>query len=61
MFYTVRMAQTSMNITRKPATLTLRIGRWFEANATGWGVIALPVVVLLLGAASLAQALIVRT
>ncbi|MCR5879444.1 hypothetical protein [Phenylobacterium sp. J367] len=33
-----------------PATLSLKLGQWFEANATGWGVLAVPVVILLLGA-----------
>lgn len=30
------------------ATLSLKIGEWFEANATGWGVLAVPLVVLML-------------
>jgi hypothetical protein len=32
---------------RSPARLTLRLGRWLEADATGWGIVAVPVVVLL--------------
>lgn len=43
MFYTVPMSR----ITQKPATLSLKIGQWFEANATGWGVLAVPIVILL--------------
>ena len=27
-------------------TLSVRIGRWFEASATGWGIVAVPVVLL---------------
>lgn len=25
----------------------MRIGTWFEASATGWGILALPLIVLL--------------
>ena len=31
-----------------PATLSLKLGSWLEAHATGWGVVAVPLVVLLL-------------
>lgn len=51
MFYTFPMSRFSP----KPATLSLRMGQWFEANATGWGVLAVPIVVMLLGAAALAR------
>lgn len=34
------------------AMLSLRIGQWFEANANGWGVLCVPIVVLLLLAAT---------
>jgi hypothetical protein len=44
-------------VRRSPATLSLKLGQWFEANATGWGVLAVPVVILLLGAAALVQVL----
>ena len=27
------------------ASLTIKLGGWLEANATGWGVIAVPIVV----------------
>jgi hypothetical protein len=37
------------------ATLSLRIGQWFEANATGWGVLAVPLVVLLLAGVAYAR------
>jgi hypothetical protein len=40
--------------TRPKATLSLRLGGWFEAQATGWGVAAIPlVVVVVIGAATL--------
>lgn len=29
------------------ATLSLRLGSWLEAHATGWGVAAIPLVVVL--------------
>ena len=28
-------------------TLSLKIGAWFEAQATGWGILAIPAVLLL--------------
>jgi hypothetical protein len=28
-------------LARHPASLTVKLGRWFEARATGWGVAAL--------------------
>jgi hypothetical protein len=38
----------------KPAsTLSLKLGNWLEANATGWGVIAIPVLGLMLMGAAL--------
>jgi hypothetical protein len=33
---------------RSPDTLTLKLGGWFEAHATGLGVVAIPIVVLVL-------------
>lgn len=34
---------------RRPASsIFVRIGSWFEASATGWGILALPAIVLLL-------------
>jgi hypothetical protein len=29
-------------------SISLRLGKWFEARGTGWGVLAVPLVVLLL-------------
>lgn len=34
------------------STLSLKLGSWLEANATGWGIVAIPVVILLLLAAA---------
>jgi hypothetical protein len=31
----------------KRSALTVKIGRWFEASATGWGVAAIPLVLAL--------------
>ena len=43
-FYTARMI-ASRRIPK--ATLTIRIGSWFEARATGWGVAAVPLSLIL--------------
>jgi len=40
-------------MSRRSAFLTVRLGRWFEARAAGWGVVAVPVLVLMLLAAAL--------
>jgi hypothetical protein len=45
--------------TRVPkATLTIRIGSWFEARATGWGVAAVPLSLILALAAPLVEKLL---
>lgn len=31
---------------RAPSTLSFKIGRWMEATATGWGIVALMVLAL---------------
>ena len=50
MFYTVLMERRSKPV----STLSLKLGSWLEAHATGWGVIAIPVLgLMLLGAALL--------
>jgi hypothetical protein len=33
---------------RNPNSLSLKIGAWFEARATGWGLVALPLVLAVL-------------
>jgi hypothetical protein len=35
-----------------PDSLSLKVGSWFEAHATGRGVLAIPVVVLVLAVAT---------
>jgi len=35
-------------IVEQKNSVSLRLGRWFEAKASGWGVAALPIVVLVL-------------
>jgi hypothetical protein len=40
-----------------PNALTVRLGRWFEAGATGWGVVVIPVIVVLVLAATAAHVL----
>ena len=42
-----------------PTSLTVKIGKWFEARATGWGVAAIPVL-LLLAAAMAASHLVLK-
>ena len=38
---------------KPPSTLSLKLGNWLEANATGWGVVAIPVLGLMLMGAAL--------
>lgn len=44
MFYTESMIAPFKT---PPPTLSVRIGSWFEASATGWGVVAVPLTLLL--------------
>ena len=53
MFYTVSMSGNAPE-RPPPATFSLKLGQWFEANATGWGILAVPAVVVLLVLASIA-------
>ncbi|WP_165842872.1 hypothetical protein [Phenylobacterium deserti] len=39
---------------RAPAALSLKIGAWFEAQATGWAVLAIPAILVLLAAVTVA-------
>jgi hypothetical protein len=39
----------------EPNTLTVKLGRWFEARGSGWGVLAIPVLALGLLAAAVAH------
>jgi hypothetical protein len=41
-------------------SLSVKVGSWFEANATGKGVLAIPVVVLLLAIAAVVRFLAVH-
>jgi len=36
-------------------TLSVRIGQWFEAKGTGWGVVAIPVLTLVLAVIAAAR------
>ena len=48
------MPRTPAPRAKPPVTLSLKLGDWLEANATGWAVLVVPLVILLLaGAASL--------
>jgi len=42
-----------------PASLSLKLGGWLEAHATGWGVAAIPFVVMLMLAAAVLRWLMV--
>ena len=42
-----------------PTSLTVKLGSWFEARATGWGVAAIPVL-LVLAAAMAASHLVLK-
>ena len=50
------MANTTPTIEQKNS-VSLRLGRWFEARATGWGVAALPILVIILVALAAARLL----
>lgn len=52
------MVRAPTQTKNQPATLSLKIGQWFEANATGWAVICVPIVVVLVVGAALARALL---
>jgi len=41
-----------------PTSLTVKLGSWFEARATGWGVAAIPLLLLLLALVGSAHALL---
>jgi hypothetical protein len=42
---------------KPPSTLSFKVGNWFEVQASGWGVLAAPLALLLLLAAALARSL----
>jgi len=53
MFYTGDMTKHRLD-PRHEASFSLKVGSWLEASATGWGVVAVPVVILVVvGAAAL--------
>lgn len=56
-FYTVRAMTTRRKPPGSPAkdSLSVELGGWFKANATGGGVIVIGVILVALGALGLAQ------
>lgn len=52
MFYTECMSRPPIAPPKPTSSITLRLGNWLEAQGTGWGVLAVPAVVLLLLAAA---------
>lgn len=57
MFHTVRAMSTRPKPSGPPAkdSLSVELGGWFKANATGGGVIVIGVILVALGALGLAQ------
>ncbi len=51
------MSQSSRSPVHRDA-LKVKFGDRFEAQATGWGVVAVPIVVLIAGGLALAKALL---
>jgi hypothetical protein len=52
------MAPVRSPISAQSTTVIVKLGRWFEASATGWGVLVVPLLlVLVLAAALLHQAM----
>lgn len=56
MFYTYLMARPPIQPDKPPSSFTLRLGSWLEAHGTGWGVLAVPVVVVAVLATALVRA-----
>lgn len=56
MFYTLAMTKLLPKRSKPPSSFTLRLGNWLEAQGTGWGVLAVPMVVLLVVAAAVLRA-----
>jgi hypothetical protein len=50
MFYTGGMSLDPPN--PKTSSFSLKLGSWLETKATGWGIVAIPLVILLLLAAA---------
>jgi hypothetical protein len=53
--YSHFMTKSSRSRTNGNA-LSLKIGAWFEAHASGWGIVAIPITLLLLGGLAFAKA-----
>jgi hypothetical protein len=47
-----------LSVHPSPDSLSLKLGSWFEAHATGRGVLAIPLVVLVLALAAAAKILL---
>ena len=54
MLYTWDMSKPPIDRTDR-TSFSLRVGSWLEASATGWGVVAVPVVILLILGAALVR------
>ena len=53
MFYTVGMEHRAPSV-----TLSIKFADWFEANATGWAVAVVPLIVFLILASAAALAIL---
>lgn len=56
MFYTFDMPRPPTPPEKPPSSFTLRLGGWLEAHGTGWGVLAVPFVVVAVLATAIARA-----
>lgn len=50
------MAQTDKKHRQPRSSFTLKLGSWLEAQGTGWGVLAAPLVVLVVVASAVLRA-----
>lgn len=56
--YFIQRQMASHSKSKPVATFSLKLGSWLEASATGWGIVAVPAVVLLVFAAAILRLLL---
>ena len=53
-----------MRTSNKPSlekdSLSVKLGGWFEAQATGWGVLAIPIIILIVAVAAVLRLIVFR-
>jgi hypothetical protein len=57
MFYTEYMDSRHSHPPQAPSMISLKLGGWLQATATGWGVVALAIIVLSLLGVTLVRVL----